>query len=149
MKTKLIFGLLCSLASSLIATSLSAQNLPSCLRDTPWGENVAPHGQRMEFELIERHGETSIIGIKFTPLSGEFAKLYGFFRHNGDCVVSAYIVGAFSNANSFQSVDTLTRTEDIRYNQDYYTNSSQSRITITELAPRYDVIKPKALKLLR
>lgn len=138
-----VFGLVAG------ATPGFAQDLPKCLRDTPWGENVAPHRQKMAFELIEKRGDVSIVGIQFSPLSGKFAKVYGFFRHDGNCIVAGYVVGAFASANGFKTVNFLTRNEDIRYNQDFYTLSSQRRLTVTERAPLYETIKPRALRMLR
>ena len=143
MKTiSLLFGVCCVLGQSVQAQS-------TCLRDTDWAENVAPHQQRMEFDLIEQDGDNSIVSIRFSPLTGEFAKLYGFFLHDGICVVRAYVVGAFASENAAIPVEAIEAPLSVRYNQDYYSADTHLRIGISDSAPDYDASLEQAIKLLK
>ena len=130
----------------LLAPMATAQSV--CLRDTPWGQSVAPHSQRMEFELIERDGDVAIVGIRFSPLEGEFAKLYGFFLHNGDCVVRAVVVGAFASANGARPVESIDGGP-VLYNTDFFADQDQLRIALSEDPPSYESARERALRLLR
>ena len=138
------------LAVPLAATDLLAQEAagPACLRDTSWGEVIAPYNQYMEFDVISQFDGKSIVAVEFYPLEGFYAKRFGFFLHNGACVEEAYIVGAFASVNQFTPVEDLPADAEIRFNQDLYTMTSHASLDVSTEAPSYEEARDLALELL-
>jgi len=119
-----------------------------CLRDTAWGPQLAPYDQKMSFELISRTDERSLVGIRFSPLSGTYAKLFGFFRFEGDCVTRALIVGAFASANDFRNVEDLPKGAPVRYHEDFVTGAGQNTLDVTTRPPAYGTVRALAIGML-
>jgi len=137
-------------ALALAASPAAAQEeaAATCLRDTAWGPQIAPWDQKMAFELIREEENRAVVGIRFSPLQGAYAKLFGFFLFEGDCVTQALIVGAFASANDFRNVEELPAGTAVRYHQDYITSATQATLDVTLSPPDYGATRALALGML-
>ena len=142
-----IFLLCAGICCALSLGAAHAQG--ACLRDTAWGKNIAPHAQKMEFDIIARKDDAAIVGIRFGPMTGDFAKVFGFFLYRGDCVTRAFVIGASAASNGSRSIDDLPEGEAPYFTSDYYSVVAHATLNIFKEPPTYEEARDLAMEYLR
>jgi len=134
--------------AALLAAAVPA-HAGTCLRDTSWGPQVAPWDQKMSLEPVWRLGGRALVAIRFNPLRGDYAKVYGFFLYDGTCVTKAITVGAFAAANGGRAVDDLPPGAPLLYHEDYFAADRHRTLEVSQDPPDFETVKAQAVDLLR